>query len=284
MQLILAVALTLLAAGPNPFTAGPVESIAADHQFTEGPVWLPEGKLLYSDIPADRIYAIQNGAKSVFREPSGRSNGLTLDRENRLLAAEHQNRRVSRTEKDGTITVLAETYEGKRLNSPNDLVVRRDGTIFFSDPPYGGHPSELGFNGVYAILPDGKLKLLVDDFYRPNGLTLSPDEKVLYIADSEKDFIRAYDVAPDASLSNPRELCQCPGPDGIKTDTEGNIWATAADGVRIIAPDGSLRHTIPFPEQPANCAFGEDGQTLFVTARKGVYKVRTTLQGILPGK
>jgi gluconolactonase len=284
MRPLLAAAFALLTADSTPFTAAPVETVATGHRFTEGPVWLPQGKLLFSDIPADRIYAVEAGSKSVFREPSGRSNGLTLDRENRLLAAEHQNRRVSRTEKDGTITVLADSYDGKRLNSPNDLIVRSDGVIFFTDPPYGGHGSELGFNGVYAIHPDGTLKLLVNDFYRPNGLTLSPDEKILYIADSEKDFIRAYDLAPDATLSNPRQFCRCPGPDGIKTDTNGNIWATAADGVRIIAPNGSLLHTIAFPEQPANCAFGEDGRTLFVTARTSVYKVRATVQGILPGK
>lgn len=274
------VAATLIAlAIPAAFTEGEITKIAEKHAFTEGPLYLPEkGHILFSDIPRHHIY---NEDGSVFREESGYSNGLTLDNEGRLLAAEHKGRRVSRTEKDGTVVAITDSFEGKPYNSPNDVIVRSDGTIYFTDPPYGGNKAELDFNGVFRVAPDGKVTAIVKDFNKPNGLALSPDEKVLYVADSEANHIRAFDVAPDGSVSNGRIHSECPGPDGIKVDTEGNIWATAKNGVRVIAPDGKLLETIAFPEQPANCAFGgEDGKTLYVTARTGVYKVKTTVVGV----
>lgn len=287
MYAFLLIAVTLLGAEP-PLTTGEIETVGKGFMFTEGPVCLPDGKILFSDIPADTIFDTE---RNVFRNPSGQSNGLTLDNENRLIAAEHANRRVSRTEADGSITVLAETFEGKKLNSPNDVVVRKDGILFFTDPPYGlrggleGDLAELDFAGVYAILEPGNVKLLARDFKKPNGLALSPDEKILYVADTEGKHIRAFDLAEDASVSNDRVLCDLPGPDGIKVDTEGNIWATAGDGVRVIRPDGTLVETIEFPGAPANCGFcGPDGKTLFVTARTGIYKVGISIPGILPGK
>jgi len=262
-------------------TVGPVETVAEGFQFTEGPVWLPEGQLVFSDVRADTIYRAD---KTVFRRPSGKSNGLTLDAKGRLIACEHWNRRVTRTEKDGSITVLADKYEGKKLNSPNDVVVRSDGTIFFTDPPYGlgKRDAELPFSGVYAIMPDGKLKLLTKDFVRPNGLAFSPDEKILYIADAgEGQSIRAFDVAPDGQLANGRVFCKLPRPDGLKVDKLGRVWSTASDGIRVFDPDGKHIGTISFPQQPANCAFGDkDSKTLYVTARTGVYKVRCTTEGI----
>ncbi len=273
--------------GGEGLTVGEVELVAGGFVFTEGPVWLPEGVLLFSDIPAGKIYRAD---KTVFREPSGQSNGLTLDTQGRLLAAEHQTRRVTRTEKDGTVTVLAERFEGKRLNSPNDLVVRSDGTVFFTDPPYGlprglqDPAAELAFSGVYAIAPDGTLKALVKDFNRPNGLAFSPGEEILYVADTAEGHLRAFDVAGDGALSASRVLCELPGPDGMKVDTQGNVWSTAGDGVRVIAPDGALLATVKFPAQPANCAFGgEDAKTLYATARQAVYKVRLSIPGIKPG-
>ena len=159
-----------------------VKKVAGDFQFTEGPLWHPKGFLLFSDIPANTIYQwTPNKKPEIFRRPSGNGNGNTLDREGRLLTAEHSNRRVSRTEKDGSIVTLASQYEGKRLNSPNDLVVKSDGSIYFTDPPYGIKPEqeELGFYGVYRLTSDGKLTLLVKDFVRPNGIAFSPDEKKL---------------------------------------------------------------------------------------------------------
>jgi gluconolactonase len=275
---LLAAAL-ITAASLGGMTDGEIEKVRGDHKFTEGPLYLPTGKIIFSDIPANRIYH-EDG--TVFREPSNYSNGLTLDSEGRLIAAEHK-RRVSRTEKDGTVVTLAEEFEGKKLNSPNDIIVRSDGTIFFTDPPYGGNKAELDFQAVYKIATDGTLTALVRDFKKPNGLALSPDEKVLYVADTEGAHIRAFDVAEDGSLSNDRVHCELPGPDGIKVDVEGSIWATAGDGVRVISSKGELLETIEFPEKPANCCFGgEDGKTLYVTARTGVYNVRTTVAGIYP--
>lgn len=271
-----------LVASAQPLVVGPVEVVAEGFQFTEGPVWLPAGEILFSDIPADTIY---NGDKTVFRKPSGKSNGLTLDPQGRLIVCEHWNRRIARTEKDASITVLADNYQGKKLNSPNDLVVRADGTVFFTDPPYGleDREAELPFAGVYAIAPDGKLKLLVDDFDRPNGLAFSPDEKTLYVADTSVSQVRAFDVAPDGSLSNDRVFCAVERPDGMRVDVRGYVWITAKDGVRVYNPKGEHMGTIEFPQQPSNCAFGDpDSKTLYVTARTGVYKVRCAVAGIRP--
>ena len=262
--------------------AGPVEIIAEGFQFTEGPVWLPREGLIFSDIPADTIYRAD---KSVFRKPSGKSNGLTLDREGRLIACEHWNRRVTRTEHDGTITVLADQYLGRKFSSPNDVVVRSDGMVFFTDPPYGleGREPELDFSGVYAITTDGAVKLLSVYFKHPNGLAFSPDEKTLYVGDSRARFIQAFDAAQDGTLSNSRFFCRAK-PDGMKMDTTGRLWTTDGPGVSVFAPDGRQVGAIPFPQPPANCTFGDaDSQTLFVTARTGVYKVRVHTPGIQPG-
>jgi len=270
-----------LSAAAGDHVTGPVETVAEGFQFTEGPVWLTSGELVFSDIPADTIYRTD---KSAFRKPSGKSNGLTLDTEGRLIACEHWNRRVTRTEADGTITVLAENYDGKKLNSPNDVVVRSDGIIYFTDPPYGleGREQEQPCQGVYSIAPDGTLALLVDDFIKPNGIGLSPDEKTLYVADTEGNHIRAFDVAEDGSIGNGRVFCELPYPDGMAIDTKGYVWSTAGDGVRVISPAGELVHTVTVPQGPANCAFGgEDGKTLYITARTGLYKVRVATPGIL---
>lgn len=267
-------------------TVGDVELVADGFLFTEGPVWVKaSGTLLFSDIPADTIYTMD---KKVFRKPSGQSNGLTFDREGRLVACEHKNRRVSRTEKNGDITVLADKYQEKRLNSPNDLTLRSDGIIFFTDPPYGltkglqSPEAELTFSGVYRIGTDGSITLLIDDFIKPNGIALSPDEKILYVADTEGKHLRAFDVDAAGNISNGRIFCELGSPDGIKVDVEGNVWSTASDGIRIYNPKGELIQTIVCPQQPANCAFGDkDGHMLYITARTGLYKIRTTVEGIL---
>lgn len=265
-------------AAPDAVAAGPVDKVADGLQFTEGPVWTPKTGLLFSDIPADTIYRTDNrDDKTVFRSPSGHSNGLALDRDGRLIACEHGNRRVSRTETDGTITVLADSYLGRKLNSPNDATVRSDGAIFFTDPPYGVDEGEreLPFCGVYAIKPGGELALLSVYFSHPNGICLSPGEKTIYIADSQDNFIQAYDLREDGSLANSRLFCRCDNPDGIKADKQGNVWAATAKGIMVFRPDGSHAGTIEVPEHPSNCAFGgEDGNTLFITARTGVYKVQ----------
>jgi gluconolactonase len=276
---------------------GDPERIASGFQFTEGPTWHPDGYLLFSDIPASRIYKwTPDRAVTIWREPSGMSNGLTLDRERRVIACEHGGRRVSRAEADGTVVTLADSYSGKRLNSPNDVVVRSDGTIYFSDPPYGLAPphgpavqeQEQPCNGLYRITPDGALELLIDDFDRPNGLAFSADESVLYVDDSPRRHVRAFDVRPDGTLANSRVLADMdhpqPGsPDGMKLDSAGHLYVAGATGVWVFEPDGTCLGVIVTPERPANCAWGDDDRrTLYITARTSLYKVRTTVPG-LPG-
>ena len=269
-----------------------IEKVAGGFHFTEGPLWHKEGFLLFSDIPADRIVSWKPGGDaSTYREVSGNSNGLTFDKEGRLIVCEHGNRRVTREEKDGKITVLASHYEGKRLNSPNDVVVKSDGSIYFTDPPYGckEEDRELPFQGVFRLSPDGKLTLLVDDFDRPNGLAFSPDEKVLYIADSSARLhVRVFDVKPDGTLSNGRVFVEMKtgepgGPDGMKVDSNGNLWTTGAGGVWVLDKTGKHLGTIKPPELPANCAWGDkDGNTLYMTARTGLYRIKTNAGGIRP--
>ncbi|MCL4216556.1 MAG: SMP-30/gluconolactonase/LRE family protein [Candidatus Hydrogenedentes bacterium] len=260
-------------------TTGPVEVVAEGFQFTEGPVWMPGEGWLFSDIPADTIFRAD---KSVFRKPSGKSNGLVLDGEDRLIACEHWNRRVTRTEKDGSITVLAAACDGKRLNSPNDATVRSDGAVFFTDPQYGleGREADLEIAGVYMIAPSGEVRLLIDDFKKPNGIHLSLDEKTLYVADTEGSHIRAFDVAEDGSLSKGRVFCELPGPDGMDLDALGRVWCTSGAGVEVFSATGERLGVVECPQAPANCAFGgEDGITLYMTARTGVYKVQCAVAG-----
>jgi sugar lactone lactonase YvrE len=268
-----------------------VEKVAGGFEFTEGPVWVPDGYLLFSDIPASTIYRWTPGSVSaeVFRAPSGRSNGLTLDREGRLLACEHD-RRLSRTEGDGSVVTLAERYEGKRLNSPNDVVVRSDDSIYFTDPPYGlprqEEGRELDFNGVYRLAPDGALTLLDDSFDRPNGLAFSPDERVLYVDDSRRGHIRAFDVQADGMLSNGRVFAELrePGeqgvPDGMKVDVRGNVFCTGPGGIWVLDAAGEPLGVIRVPEVPANLAWGDDDlKTLYITARTGLYRLRVRTGG-----
>lgn len=267
--------------------SGSVEPVAEGFQFTEGPLWLGASGLIFSDIPADTIYRAD---KSVWRQPSGQANGLTLDPQGRVIACEHQTRRISRTEADGTVVSVGERFDGKRLNSPNDVICRSDGVILFTDPPYGlkgglsGPEAELDFAGVFAILPDATLKLLGKDFKKPNGIALSPDEKILYVADTESNHIRAFDLAADATVSNGRVFAEVQHPDGLKVDVQGNLWCTSEGGVQVLSTSGAVLGTVSVPQQPSNCAFGEaDGQTLYITARSAVYKVRTVQPGLRPG-
>lgn len=282
------IALTLFAALNLPMETflapnAKIEKIAGDLRFTEGPCELRDGSLVFSDIPANKIYRYVDGKLSVYRDPSHNANGNTLDGQGRLVTCEHGARRVERQEADGTMAVLAERFDGKRLNSPNDLTVRKDGTVFFTDPPYGIQPdqAELGFNGVYAIV-GGTLKLLDKTFDRPNGLVLSPDEKWLFVADTAKSHIRRFAVAADGSVTGGEVWAETRHPDGIRVDSDGRIWSAGGDGVNVISPEGKILEIIPFPEQPANLCFSRDGKTLFVTARTGVYRVGVRVKGIAP--
>ena len=269
-----------------------LEELATNLQFTEGPIWsAKDASLLFSDIPANRIYqwVVPNNL-TVYREPSGNSNGLVFDHEGRLLVCEHGNRRLARIESNGAYTVLVDQFRTSRLNSPNDAVVRSDGLIFFTDPPYGIQPSEqeLPFQGVFSFNPETQeLTLLVDDFDRPNGLAFSPDEQRLYIADSSvtRRHIRVFDVQTDGRLTNGRVFATIesplPGnPDGMKMDVEGHLYVAAAGGIWIYAPNGTQVGLIPTPIQPSNCAWGASAwQTLFITARPSVYRIQLSITG-----
>jgi len=268
------------------------QRVATGFRFTEGPIWFGEERyLLFSDIPANRIYKLNaDGQVSIFRHPTGHANGLTRDQQGRLIACEHSNRQVTRTEQDGTITVLADRFNGKRLNSPNDVVVKRDGAIYFTDPPYGikAHLQEQPAQGVYRLSPDGTtLNLVADNFERPNGLVFSPDETKLYINDSSsRRHIRVFDVNADGALANGRlfhdmNIKASGSPDGMKVDQEGHVYCTGARGVWVFSPNGRHLGTIITPEKPANCAWGdEEWQTLYITAQTSVYKIRVTIPGL----
>ena len=288
-----------------------IEKLDEGFVFTEGPVWVKKGGpyLLFSDTRGNAIYKWAPGAKAtpflkpVFKGevpaggPSTGSNGLTLDAEGRLVMCEHGNRRVSRMEAGGALTALAGNYGGKRLNSPNDLVCRSDGSLYFTDPPYGlrgqdeSDDKELDFNGVFRLSPDGKLTLLAKELARPNGIALSPDEKTLYVANAERQnrLWMAYDVQDDGTIANGRvffNATQMEGqgaPDGMKVDTAGNLYCTGPGGVLVFTPEGKHLGTIQPEQQPANVAWGdEDAKTLYMTARTGLYRIRLNIAGVLP--
>jgi sugar lactone lactonase YvrE len=262
------------------------EKVAGDFQFLEGPVWVPaRNELLFSDIPASciRRYTPATNSFSVFREPSGQANGNALDPQGRIVTCEHENRRTSRTELDGTVVALATHYEGKRLNSPNDIVCRSDGSVYFSDPPYGVKPElrELDFQGVFRVSPNGQtLTLVARDFIKPNGLAFSPDEKILYIADTELGHIRAFDVNADGSITNSRVFCNVERPDGFRVDVEGSLYISAMKSVEVFDRTGKKLGEITLSERPANVAFGDpDRKTLYICARTGLYRARVSFPG-----
>ena len=291
-------------------TGAKIEKLAGGFQFTEGPIWIAEGGgyLLFSDIPANAIRKwTPDGMVSSFRQPvfpgsfaPGQfvgSNGLTLDAQGRLVACEHGSRRVTRTEKNGSITMLADKFEGKRLNSPNDAVFKKNGDLYFTDPPYGflkqddDPAKELKFNGVFRLTPAGKLDLLVKDLTRPNGLGFPPDEKKFYIANSDpnRKVWMVYDVKADGALANGKVFADVTKetadglPDGMKLDTQGNLYCTGPGGIWVFSPQGKHLGTIAPPETPANCHWGDaDGKTLYMTARTGLCRVKLNVKGIRP--
>lgn len=292
MLSFLGVALLLAACASDTSPTSPVpedasaELIAEGFEFTEGPYWY-DGRLVFSDIPANTVYQwTPDEGATVFLEPSGHSNGLRTDNQGRLLLAQHDGQ-VGRLTTNGEVEPLVQTYEDKRLNSPNDLDVASDGSIYFTDPPYGvdEEDRELDFSGVYRLSPDGSLTLLTDEFTRPNGICLSPDESRLYVNDSEETLIRVYDVADDGSITNGRRFASPEADaegttDGMKVDAEGNLYTTGPGGVWVYAPDGELLDRISVPEAPTNLAFGgSDNQTLYVTARPNVYRVAVNVPG-----
>jgi gluconolactonase len=290
--------------GANP----KVWKLAEGFKFTEGPVWTNDG-LLFSDPNSNIIYRYsKDGKLSVFRNPSGYSgadiaeygqpgsNGLTLDADGNLVVNQHGNRRIVKLEKDGSETVLADKFEGKKLNSPNDLVYRSDGTLFFTDPPFGlpkffdDKRKELAFSGVYSIYK-GKLQLLTKEFTGPNGIAFSPDEKYLYVGnwDEKKKTVYRYEVNEDGTIRNSKlffDFTNFKGEDaidGVKTDVEGNVYVSAPGGLQVLNKDGKHLGTIVTPQHVHNMAWGDDdGKTLYLTARNGLYRMRLNVAGVRP--
>ena len=268
-----------------------IECLASGFVFTEGPVWFADhGCLLFSDIPASKIYRYIPGLGiSVFRNPSGKSNGLTRDRDGMLLACEHQNRRVSRTHYNGKVEDIVSLFAHKKLNSPNDIVVKKDGAIYFTDPPYGieDKEQEQEKQGVYRISPDGKeIKMVAEDFDRPNGLAFSPDESKLYVDDSSRKHIRVFSVDSDGCLKDGKlfidmNIPDRGNPDGMKVDTQGNLYCTGPGGIWVMTPEAKLLGRILTHEQPANCAWGDaDYCSLYITARTALYRIRVNIPGL----
>ncbi len=284
------------------------QQLATDFAFTEGPLWHPDGYWLFVDLrrepPVIHRMSPAGGTPDVIREPSGGTNGMTLDLQGRLLMCEGDNRRITRMEPDGTINVVADRWDGKRFHRPNDIVCRSDGSIFITNPS-GRVPEEdqeIEFPGtIHRIAPDGTVEMSAHDIDFPNGIAFSPDESVLYVSNTRKlgerpdqywdgevkqnQFIQAYDVAADGSLSNSRVFGSMASaedgvPDGMKVDAEGRVYCTGSGGVWVFAPDGQHLGIIRVPEIPANCAFGgPDFRTMLFTARTSVYSLRMTTPG-----
>ncbi|HEV2548357.1 MAG TPA: SMP-30/gluconolactonase/LRE family protein [Stellaceae bacterium] len=281
-----------------------LEKLWTGSRWAEGPAYFPAGRyLVWSDIPNDRLLRFDetDGSVSVFRQPCRNENGHTVDREGRLISCEHQNRCVSRTEHDGSRTVLADRYAGKRFNSPNDVVVKSDGSLWFTDPSYGidseyegdKAPSEIGSNNVYRLDPaSGEVSLVADGFVQPNGLAFSPDESLLYIADTGVSHvkngprhIRRFAVARDGKTRSGGEVfVTCPVGvfDGFRIDQAGHLWSSGGDGVYCYHPDGTLLGRIRIPEVVANVCFGGPKRNrLFICATTSLYAVYLNTQGAL---
>lgn len=288
----------------------PIEVLSGGHDWIEGPVWVKSGGyLLFSEIPRNQILKWEPGkGVSVFLEPSGYTgvtpftgvepgtNGLFVDPQGRLVMCCHGDRAIKRFEENGIQTYLAAHYKGKRLNSPNDLVIHPNGTIYFTDPPYGlpgrfEDPNrEIDWCGVYSLSKEGQVALISKDIARPNGIALSPDEKTLYVgqSDGKAPTLTAFDVQEDGTATNPRVFFDASSlvgtlkgvPDGMVVDAEGNVWTTGPGGVLILSPQGKLLGRILTGQATSNCTFGEDGSTLFITADMYLCRVKTKSKGI----
>ena len=284
-----------------------IEKVAGGFQFTEGPLWRPNGQLWFSDVTGNVVRSVTPGGTvaSLISNAGGKTsappgsfigpNGMAADKDGSVLLCQHTNRRIARVSKDHETTAFLERFEGKRFNSPNDLVFRSDGSLYFTDPPYGllkqddDPAKELKFNGVFRYA-NGKTQAVVKDLTRPNGIAFSPDEKTLYISNSdEKHKVwMAYDVAADGSVSHGRLFFDVTSqtedglPDGMKVDSRGNIYASGPGGLWVFSPAGKHIGTIKPPETPANCGWAEDGKALYITARTGVYRIRLAVAGEKP--
>ena len=284
MKLAFVGLLACACAAAQDFSDISVEKVAGGFRFTEGPAWSPEGFLLFSDIPNNKIHRwVPGKGVELFRAESSGANGNAFDAQGRLYTCESVTRRLIRADKKGKIEVVAERWQGKRLNAPNDIVVRHDGHAWFTDPAFGGQADtrELDFYGSYHLPAKGPMELVAAPKGRPNGIALSPNGRILYVANSDEKNVRAWDVDRQGKATNERvAVSAIEGvPDGIRTDEKGNLYV-AAKGIAVYSPEGKLLTLIEIPETPANCAFGDaDYQTLFITARTSVYRVRLNVKG-----
>jgi gluconolactonase len=282
-----------------------IEKLAGGFTFIEGPLWRPSNALWFSDVVGNVVRQwTPDGKVTEILRPGGYNgnslpadgfngpNGMAADKDGAVLVCQHGNRRIARIDKDMKVSTLVDKFEGKKLNSPNDLVFHSDGSLYFTDPPYGlpkgddDAGKELKFNGVYR-LANGKLQVIVRDLTRPNGIALSPDEKTLYVANSDekhKVWMR-YDVASGGTVGNGKVFADVTAekedglPDGMKVDAQGNVYATGPGGIWVFAPDGKHLGTIKPPETPANCGWGDDGKSLYITARTGLYRIKLAASG-----
>ncbi|HMD47584.1 MAG TPA: SMP-30/gluconolactonase/LRE family protein [Bryobacteraceae bacterium] len=283
-KLALPALLLVARAFPQTFDNVTVDRIATGFVFTEGPAWSRDGFLVFSDVPENKLLEVKLGQKpALLRGNSNGAMGNAFDAQGRLYTCETHLRRVTRTDKKGKVDVLVERYEGKRFNAPNDIVVRRDGQVYFTDPAFGNQEDarELDFFGVYHVSPRGEVELVAKPAGRPNGIALSPNGRVLYVANSDERNIRAYDLDGKGAASNERVLVSgIEGiPDGLRTDEKGNLYLAAKE-IRVYTPDGKSLGSVALAETPSNLAFGdEDFQSLFVTARTSVYRIRLDVKG-----
>lgn len=267
------------------------EVISSGHQFTEGPYWHPDGYLLFSDIPANRVYRWEPGEESeVYLEPSGNSNGIQADVDGSIVLTQHAGR-LSRLTADGELETIVDNYQGNRLNSPNDLTVHSNGTIYFTDPPFGvdEEDRELDFSGVYKLSPEGELTLIYDEFDYPNGIILSPDEDLLYVNDSEIGDITVFDVDANGDVSSPRRFASVGNrddggaADGMVIDMDGRVYSTGPSGLSVFDSDGNHLEDIGFEQSISNMEWsGEEEGLLYITSRDLVYRLQLNAEGYKP--
>ena len=258
-----------------------VEKVAGDFKFTEGPAWDYKGTLYFSDIPNNRIIRFAGGKCDVWRENSGAANGLMFDAQKRMIVCEGGARRVARCIGENQWETVAGSYNGKKLNSPNDLAIDAKGRIYFTDPRYGKQEGlEQDKESVYRVDTDGKVTRIIDDTKKCNGIGISPDGRTLYIVDNGAGELRSYPLKEDGSVDAGKTIASTPGGDGMCLDEKGNLYVTSKDGVRIFDKEGKQIGLIPVPEVPANCVFGgEKLQTLYITARTSLYKIDLNARG-----
>ncbi len=285
MRLFFALVLLAGGAAAQDFANIRIDKVATGYTFAEGPAWSPLGLLIFSDIPNNKLLQFMSGEPaSVFRENSNGTTGNRFDAQGRLYSCESHTRRVTRTDKKGKVEILADHWQGKRLNAPNDLAVRKEGDVYFTDPAFGNQQDsrELDFFGVYHISRKGELEVIAKPKGRPNGIALAPDGRTLYVSNSDERNVRAYDLDKSGAASNERTLISgIEGvPDGICVDEKGNLYV-AANQIQVYSPEGKTLGMVPTEETPSNCAFGDpDLGSLYITARTSVYRARLDVKGI----